>query len=178
MSTCYEVTKNIAFVLSFTLSLSVLNILSLLRWLPSVCWCTTWCSTGCWSVRKWGIQWHHEYLYLNLYFSCPQIPVLLGRCSSYSCSFLFLTFECSWEHKGLSDTAHTMSVLVAGQEVMQQGSDRKVNASPNEVELMALMQWNSCSRLFPSSESHWDQFQLIAALLPSHITIMIDLENM
>lgn len=70
-----------------------------------------------------------------------------------------------------------MSVSVAGQEVMQQGSHRKVNASPNEVELTALMQWNSCSGLFPSSESHWDQFQLIAALLPSHFTIMIDLQT-
>lgn len=61
---------------------------------------------------------------------------------------------CSWEHKGLSDTALTMSVSGAGQEVVQQGSHRKVNASPNEVKLMALMQWNSCSGLFPSSESH------------------------
>lgn len=128
-------------------------------------------------VRKWGTQWHHEYLYIKLSFSCPQTPVLPRSCSSYSCSFLFPPFECSWEHKGLSATAHTVSVSAAGQEVMHQGSHRKVNASPNEVKLMALMQWNSCSRLFPSSESHWDQFQHIAALFSSHIIVMIDLQK-
>lgn len=71
-----------------------------------------------------------------------------------------------------------VSVSVAGQEVVQQGSHRKVNASPNEVKLMALMQWNSCSGLVPSSQSHSDQFQHIAALFSSHIAIMIDFQNM
>lgn len=129
------------------------------------------------SVRHTVASW--IFSYIKLYFSCTQTPVLPRSCSSScSCGFLFPTFVCSWEHKGLSDTAHTMSVSVAGQEVIQQGSHRKVNASPNEVKLMALMQWNSCSGLFRSSQSQWDQIQRIAALFSSHTIIMIDLQKM